>query len=108
MDTVTVEIVSPTSLAALHGRKVELTVELPRGYATVELHHREDGNEAWGMPTITTITVAGERWCDGMDDDGDGIPVATVGELAILLGCEPKDVATVLREEYWNHSLPSE
>jgi hypothetical protein len=48
-----------------------------------------DGNPDWGMPTITTVTVAAEVWYGDMDDDGDGEPVTTVEGLAALLGCEP-------------------
>jgi hypothetical protein len=109
--TTTVTVTTPVAIASL-APVVELTVELPRGYAVIYVHHREvmvDGNEAWGMPTTETrISVAAERWCDGMDDDGEGIALTTVEEIAILLGCVPGEVPSTLREEYWNHALPGD
>lgn len=111
MTTVVVTVTTPVAIAHL-APVVELTVELPRGYAVIYVHHREvevDGNEAWGMPTTETrLTVAAERWCDGMDDDGEGIALTTVEEIAILLGCQPGEVPSTLREEYWNHALPGD
>jgi hypothetical protein len=110
--TTTVTVTTPVAIASITERVVELTVELPRGYAVIYVHHREvmvDGNEAWGMPTTETrISVAAERWCDGMDDDGEGIALTTVEEIAILLGCQPGEVPSTLREEYWNHALPGD
>ena len=111
--TTTVTVTTPVAIAHL-APVVELTVELPRGYAVIYVHHREvevdEGNEAWGCPALTEtqITVAAERWCDGMDDDGEGIALTTVEEIAILLGCQPGEVPSTLREEYWNHALPGD
>lgn len=84
-------VASPVALAALNG--VE-EFEFVTGNTVTVLHvHTDvqtDGNPDWGMPFETTVvvTVAAERWCDGMDDDGPGEPVTDVADIAALLGCE--------------------
>ena len=71
----------------------EFEVELPNGLARLYVRTDTDGNPEYGMPFLTTVTVAAEVWRDGMDDDGDGEPVTTPEGIAALLGCEPGEVA---------------
>lgn len=83
-------VASPVALAALNG--IEEFEFVGDGTVTVLHVHTDvqtDGNPDWGMPfeTVTTVTVAAERWHGSMDDDGDGEPVTDVGALAALLGC---------------------
>ena len=66
--------------------------------AIVYAHAETDGNEAWGMPLTTAVTVAAEVWRDGMDDDGDGEPVTDAAGIAALLGCSPEGLAAHLDE----------
>jgi hypothetical protein len=102
-------IATPTLAASWHPVH-ELSVELPGGFATVYARTAVDGNPEWGMPLVTTVHVAAEVWRDGMDDDGDGEPVATVEGLAALLGCEATEVAVArhLNDVVMDHHVGQE
>ena len=99
MDTYKLNIASPIALAAFDG--VEEFEFVGEGVFTVLHVHTSletDGNPDWGMPfeTVTTVTVAAERWHGSMDDDGPGEPVTDVADIAALLGCSP-DATAVAR-----------
>lgn len=97
--TYKLNIASPIALAAFDG--VEEFEFVGEGVFTVLHVHTSletDGNPDWGMPfeTVTTVTVAAERWHGSMDDDGPGEPVTDVADIAALLGCSPSEIPAVL------------
>jgi len=90
MDTYKLNITTPTRIAADNGvEEFEFVTETSRTVLYVHTDVETDGNPDWGMPfeTVTTVTVAAERWHGDMDDDGDGEPVTDVADIAALLGC---------------------
>ena len=101
-------VTTPVALAALNGvEEFEFVTSNTVTVLHVHTSAETDGNEAWGMPVITTVTVAvaAERWCDGMDDDGDGEPVTDVADIAALLGCSPEGLAAHLDDMVSDRSL---
>lgn len=83
----------------------EFQIEGEGFLATVYVHVATDGYEAWGIPLVTTVTVAAEVWSDGMDDDGPGEPVTDAAGIAALLGCSPEGLAAHLDEMVGDRSL---
>lgn len=108
MDTYKLIVTTPADLAARYGvEEFEFVGDDTVTVLHVRADVETDGNPDWGMPfeTVTTVTVAAERWHGDMDDDGDGEPVTDVGALAALLGCSPDAVASCVHDWVMDRAL---